>query len=128
MVASAAVTRFGLLPTPRTRLFGRDAERAAARTFLLNDAVPLLTLIGPGGVGKTRVALAIAADVAEHFSDGAVFVDLAPLADPGLVATTVAASLGVMPSADQPVTDAIVAHLRPAQLLLLRRTNQADLK
>ena len=48
-----------------------------------------------------------------------VFVDLAPLADPGLVVTTVAAALGVTPGADQPVADAIVAHLRPAQLLLL---------
>jgi predicted ATPase len=57
--------------------------------------------------------------VAAHFSDVGIFVDLAPLADPGLVASTVAANLGVTSSADQPVTDAIVAHLRSAQLLLV---------
>jgi predicted ATPase len=108
----------GLLPVPRSRLIGREAERTIARALLLDDTVPLLTLTGLGGVGKTRLALAIAGDVAPDFVDGVVFVDLAPLADPVLVATTVAASLGVAPSADQPVTDAVVAHLRPAQLLL----------
>jgi len=119
MVAPVASPLFGSLPTPRDRLIGRELERASARGFLIEDAVPLLTLTGPGGVGKTRLALAIAADVAAHFSDGVVFVDLAPLADPGLVVTTVAATLGVTPSVDRPVTDAIVAQLRSAQVLVL---------
>src|SRR3954467_6995859 len=79
----------GSIPIPRTRLIGRDNERAIACTMLLEEAVPLLTLTGPGGIGKTRLALAIAADVAEQFADGVVFVDLAPLRDPGLVSSTV---------------------------------------
>ena len=119
MVASAASPILGSLPIPRARLIGREFERASARNFLLDDGVPLLTLTGPGGVGKTRLALAIAGDVAAHFRDGAVFVDLAPLADPGLVATAVAAALGITPGPDRPVTEAIVSHLRSAQALLL---------
>ena len=95
MATSASALSSGTLPIPRTRLIGREAEREAARTFLLDAAVPLLTLSGPGGVGKTRLALAITGDVADHFADGVVWVDLAPLTDPALVPATVAAALGV---------------------------------
>ena len=70
----------GGLPRSRTALIGRDAERALVRSLLLDDAVPLLTLTGPGGVGKTRLALAIAAEVADHFRDGVAFTDLSALA------------------------------------------------
>src|SRR6187455_424428 len=78
MVAAAPPEKTSRLPTARTSLVGRTTERAAARGFLLEDAVPLLTLTGPGGVGKTRLALAIAHDLADAFVDGAVFVDLTP--------------------------------------------------
>jgi non-specific serine/threonine protein kinase len=107
------------MPIPRTRLIGREAERAAARAFLVDDAVPLLTLTGPGGVGKTRLALSIASDVAPRFASRAVFVDLAPLADAELVATPVATSLGVVPSPDRSISDALIAHLHREQLLLI---------
>jgi predicted ATPase/DNA-binding CsgD family transcriptional regulator len=107
------------LPLPRTRLIGRDSERARARARLLDEAVPLLSLTGPGGVGKTRLALAIAEDVAAHFADGVAWVDLAPVGDPTLVVPTVAAALGITPKPNQLVAEELTRHLRRRQLLLL---------
>jgi non-specific serine/threonine protein kinase len=93
-------------------------EIATARDLLLEHAVPLLTLTGPGGVGKTRLALAVARDVAEAFADGVVYIDLAPLADPTLMPATVATALGVTAGAGS-LTEAIVDHLRSRQVLLV---------
>ncbi|MEZ4562952.1 MAG: LuxR C-terminal-related transcriptional regulator [Thermomicrobiales bacterium] len=107
------------IPHARTRLIGREAEREMARAFLLAEAVPLLTLTGPGGVGKTRLALAIAQDVGAHFADGVAWVDLAPVTDPALVATAVAAALGAALPADRPPVAALAAQLRTRQRLLL---------
>ena len=69
----------------------------AAVAALLRDDARLVTLTGPGGTGKTRLALAVAEELAPEFRDGAVFVDLAPLADPELIVPTIAAALGVEP-------------------------------
>ena len=104
---------------PRTPLIGRAAERAAARAFLLDEAVPLLTFTGPGGVCKTRLALAVAADVADAFADGVVWVDLAPLGDPRLVPATVATALALPPAAGQIIPDELMRLLRLRQTLLL---------
>ncbi len=107
------------LPTPRTRLIGREVERAQGRAFLLDEAVPLLTLIGPGGVGKTRLAIALAQGVAEYFADGVVWVDLSPLTDPALLATTLATALALPSETPQSPRDAVLRQLRPRQTLLV---------
>jgi predicted ATPase/DNA-binding CsgD family transcriptional regulator len=118
MVDSSESTQIAL-PARRTRLLGRGFERTEARGFLLDEGVPLLTLTGPGGVGKTRLALAAAEDVAAHFADGVVWVDLAPLADPALVGSVVAAALGFAPAPNRPIADELALHLKTRQTLLL---------
>lgn len=118
MVGSAPL-RLGSFPIPRTRLIGRSAERALARRFLLDEAVPLLTLTGPGGVGKTRLALAVAADLAERFADGVVWVDLAPLSDPALAPAALASALGVQPVARDLIVEQLVQILHARQTLLV---------
>ncbi|MGH2561326.1 MAG: ATP-binding protein [Thermomicrobiales bacterium] len=107
------------LPVPLTSLVGRERDVALALALLDRHDVRLLTLTGSGGIGKTRLALQIAANLAGAFADGVRFVSLATILDPGLVATTIARSLGIQPAGDAIVRDALVAALGDRQALLV---------
>ena len=107
----------GSPPIPRTRLIGRGAERASARAFLVDDGVPLVTLTGPGGVGKTRLVLTMAQDVAPSFADGVAWVDLAPIRDPSLVPAALANALGLTLVPGRPSIAQLVETLRAQQIL-----------
>jgi predicted ATPase len=83
------------LPVPATPFLGREAELAAVRGLLLEPEVRLVSLTGPGGTGKTRLAMQAAAEASDDFPDGVFWIPLAPLRDPALVLPTIAEALGV---------------------------------
>ncbi len=107
------------LPIQPTSLVGRDADLASTRSLLSQKDVHLLTLIGPGGTGKTRLGLQLAAELSDEFTDGVFFVPLAPIADPSLVTPTVAQTLGLHDRGSQPILEVLEEFLRPKKMLLL---------
>src|SRR5262249_41200060 len=106
------------LPVPLTPLIGREPEVEAIVALIKEPTLRLVTLTGPGGTGKTRLALAVAAHVADTFPDGVVFVALASVADPSLVASGIAEQLAVAEAAGPTLTQALTTHLRDKRLLL----------
>lgn len=107
------------VPSPLTRLIGRDDELATVVRMLTVDGDRLVTLTGPGGIGKSRLAIAAAREVEASFPDGVVFVDLAPVLDPGLVTAAVARALGVVDAGDGPLAEKLGPALDDRRLLLL---------
>ena len=107
------------LPLQLTPLIGREQEVATSLHFLQREHVRLLTLTGPGGTGKTRLGLQVAAELSEAFSDGVYFVNLAPLSDPALVVSAIAQTLDIKEIAEQPLLELLKGSLHWKQLLLL---------
>ncbi len=105
------------LPLELTSFIGR--EQAVARVKRLLADRRLLTLCGPGGCGKTRLALAVAQEMVEGFEDGVWWVELAALSDPKLVPGALASALGVREAPDRSPTEALVEHLKPRKTLLV---------
>jgi predicted ATPase/class 3 adenylate cyclase len=104
------------LPVQLTSFIGRETELAEARTLL--DRGRLVTLVGPGGTGKTRLALALAADIADRFPDGVRWVALEPVGDPALVPSAIADALELV-DVSRPPLERVVAHLADKRVLLV---------
>jgi len=107
------------LPSQPTVFIGRETEMSEINTLLLTEAVRMLTLIGPGGTGKTRLALQSSAEVIDHFVDGTYFVDLAPIRDPKSVLASIARTIGISESSNGSLHEDLKAQLHEKTMLLL---------
>jgi predicted ATPase/serine/threonine protein kinase len=107
------------LPAPPTSLVGRETEVTTLRNLLRQPNVRLVTLLGPGGTGKTRLSLQVARELLEEFEDGVYMVELATIADATLVAPAIAQALGLKDSGTRSYLDTLKAHMRDRQILLV---------
>ena len=107
------------LPRQPTSFLGREREIGDVVALLRRDDIQLLTLTGPGGMGKTRLALQAASELADDFPDGVFFVPLAPLMDPALVPSAIASALGIREEGGRPLADRLKDFLATKQLLLV---------
>jgi predicted ATPase/DNA-binding NarL/FixJ family response regulator len=117
--SAASANGFANLPIPLTSLIGREREMVALIDLVRRDDVRLLTLTGPGGVGKTRLALAIAAALDPELADGVAFVHLAPVTDPNLILSAIAHAVGMPRSGEQQPVDELKEFLREYEGLLV---------
>ena len=105
------------LPLQTTSFIGRERELDEIRAHL--SGARLLTLLGMGGLGKTRLSLQVAAEVMAEYPDGAWFLDLAPLRDPTLVVSEAAQALGLREEPDRPLIQTLCAHLKPLRAIFV---------
>ncbi len=117
--AGAATLAPPVLPVPTAPLIGRDGERERAAMLLTDPAVRLLTLTGPAGAGKTRLALQIAADLGAFFADGVYFAGLTPLSEPAMVVPTIARTLGIAETGARSPAQRVVEALQHRHMLLI---------
>src|SRR5437588_174227 len=115
----ATSTAMHYLPVQLTSLIGREQQLAAACALVSRPEVRLLTLLGPGGVGTTRLGLPIATELVGAFVDGICFVPLAPISNPDLVVPTIARTFGLGETGERSLLELLKAYLREQQLLLL---------
>jgi hypothetical protein len=119
-VSAPIETRRSNLPLPPTPLIGRAAELATLRAWLLQEGANLLTLTGPGGAGKTRLALQLSIDLQDQFHDGVCWVSLASIGDPHLVVATIANAFDLRESAGgQALIQSLKRYLEDKRLLLV---------
>ena len=119
VVETAPERRPDNLPTPPTPLVGREREAAAVQALLRRPEVRLVTLGGPGGVGKSRLAIEVASRVREDFEGGVWFVALASLRDPNLVVGAIAQAIGLKEVEGMPSVENLVQYLRDRHILLV---------
>lgn len=117
--SGASTQRSNNLPPQRTPFIGRLAERAAIQSLLLDPAIRLITLTGPGGTGKTRLAVQVATDLVGHFPGGVCFVNLAPISDLKMVLPAITQPLGVRETPGRTLLDLAQEHLRGQGRMLL---------
>ena len=119
MITTLRIDFHPSLPVPPTRLIGRESERSAVGGLLQRPDVRLVTLIGPGGVGKTHLALSIADELTSRFPDGAYFVALEQICDADLVLPTIGRALGLHEVPGQPFLALLVEALREKRALIV---------
>jgi predicted ATPase len=115
----AAPERHHAIPAPLTMLIGRSEEVASICAMLHHPGIRLLTLVGPGGIGKTRLAIQLAAEISADYADGVVFVDLTPISDPALVLPAIARALGVGDDGSQDLPAQVHRYCAPRHLCLI---------